>query len=57
MLGGESGRPELVLNDIRCNPNTIDYNTALPKQKIPPPFKDMFPVFITCEVVVTNMEI
>ena len=57
MLGGESSQPELVLDDIRCNLNTIDYKTALPKQKIPPPFKDMFPVFITCKVIITNVEI
>ena len=57
MLNRESSRSELVLDDIGCNLNTIEYNATLSKQKIPPSFEDMFPVFITREVIVANMEI
>jgi hypothetical protein len=55
MLNRESSRPELVPNYIRCYPNIVNYDTVLSKQKVVPPFKDMFPVFIACEIV--NMEI
>ena len=57
MLNRESSRLELIQNDIRCNPNTIHNDSALSKQKITPPIKNVFPVFITSEVVIANMEI
>jgi hypothetical protein len=36
----------------------IDYNATIwLNNKIAPPLEDMFPVLVTCEVIVTDMEV
>jgi hypothetical protein len=49
--------PELVPDNIRCNPETIDNNAMLSEQKITPLFEDVFPIFITGQVVIADVEI
>ena len=57
MVYRQPSRPELVPNNIRCNPKTVDHNATLSEQKITPSFEDVLPIFITGQVVVSNMEI
>jgi hypothetical protein len=35
----------------------IDYNTLLVKEKILEEFKYVLPVFVTCQIVISNMEV
>jgi hypothetical protein len=47
----------VVPNDVWCNVKSIDHNSTVSKQKVALPFEDMLPVFVACEVIITNMYI
>jgi hypothetical protein len=58
MVRRQAFRAKLIHRDIHCDPVAIDYNTMIwPNNKIAPPLEDMFPVLVTCEVIVADMEV
>ena len=58
MLSCETFKAQLIHCNIHCNPVAIDYNALIwPDYKIAPPLEDVFPVLVTHEIIITNMEI
>ena len=57
MINGQPRRLEMFSDDIRCNADTINYNSTLSKKEIPKAFENVFPVLVTSQIVVTNMKI
>jgi hypothetical protein len=57
MVRRQPSCPELVPDNIRCNLETIDNNATLSEQKITPSFEDVFPIFITGQIFIADVEI
>jgi hypothetical protein len=47
----------MIFENAGCDPKTIYYNSLMAEQKVAKTFKNVFPIFIASEVVITYVEI
>jgi hypothetical protein len=47
----------VIPDDIRCDSKGINNNTLLAEKKISESLEDVFPVLVTSQIIVANMEI
>ena len=57
MISRQPSRLEMIPYYIRCNAETINYDSTLPKKEIPKAFENVFPVLVTSQIIVTNVKI
>ena len=57
MISRQPVRLKVVSYNIRCDSKTVDNDGVLSQKKVAKPFEYVFPVFITCKVVITNMKV
>ena len=47
----------MILQDTGFDSKTIDYNPTIAEKKVAETFENMLPIFVTCKIVISNMEI
>jgi hypothetical protein len=47
----------MILQDARFDLETINYNPTLAEEKVAEAFENVLPIFVTCEIVIADIEI
>ena len=47
----------MVPDDVGHDSKGLNNNPTLSKQQIPKPLENMFPVFVACQIIITDIEI
>jgi hypothetical protein len=48
---------EMILQNTRLDSETINHNAEMAEKKVAETFENVLPIFVTCDVIITNVKI